>query len=65
MDLAYRYPLIIQIITRNGYNTLYGYSPDFGLETFEVLQPGNVSQEFMFHLKMRRMIGESIRPNSG
>jgi len=60
MDLAFRYPVIVQVITRNGYDTFYGYVPDFGLETFEAVDPGNLSQEIMFQMKLRRMIEEAL-----
>ena len=60
MDLAFRYSLIVQIIKRNGHDVFYGYAPDFKVETFEAVDPGNKAQEFMFHIKMRRLIGQSI-----
>jgi len=60
MDLALRYPMIVQVITRNDRDIFYGCVPDFGIETYEVVDPGNVPQEYMFHVKLRRMIRESI-----
>ncbi len=60
MELAFRYPVIVQVITRNGYDAFYGYVPDFGLETFEVVDPGNRSQEIMFQMKCRRMVEEAL-----
>jgi len=60
MDLALRYPVIVQVITRNDRDVFYGCVPDFGIETFEVVDPGNVPQEYMFHVKLRRMIREAI-----
>jgi hypothetical protein len=60
MDLALRYPMIVQVITRNDRDVFYGCVPDFGIETFEVVDPGNVPQEYMFHVKLRRMIREAI-----
>ena len=60
MDLAFRYPAVIQVMDRNGHEVFFGYSPDFGIEIYEVVDPGNLSQEYMFHLKLRRLIGERI-----
>ena len=60
MDLALRYPMIVQVITRNDRDIFYGCVPDFGIETYEVVDPGNVPQEYMFHVKLRRMIREAI-----
>ena len=60
MDLALRYPILVQVITRNDRDVFYGCVPDFGIETYEVVDPGNVPQEYMFHVKLRRMIREAI-----
>lgn len=60
MDLAWRYPVIVQVVTEHKYDVFLGYVPDFGITIREVVDPGNVSQEYMFHLKLRRMIGERL-----
>ncbi len=60
MDLAYRYSVIVQVITRDHRDLFYGLIPELGMETYELVDPGNLSQEFMFHRKLRRMIAESL-----
>jgi hypothetical protein len=60
MDLAFRYPVIVQVISRDSRDLFYGYVPNFGIETYEIVDPGNVAQEYMFHLKLRRMIQEAL-----
>ena len=60
MDLAWRYSVVVQVISRNGRDVFYGSCPDFGIEIYEVVDPGNQTQEYMFSLKMRRQIGESL-----
>ncbi len=60
MDLAYRYSVIVQVITRDHRDLFYGLIPELGMETYELVDPGNLSQEFMFYRKLRRMIAESL-----
>jgi hypothetical protein len=60
MNLSWRYSIIVQAVTRNGYDTFFGIVPDFGIEIFEVIDAGNNAQEYMFHFKLRRMIEERL-----
>jgi hypothetical protein len=64
MDPSFRYPVIVQVVIKNGYDTFYGYCPDFGLEIFEAVRAGDVSQEYMFHLKLRRHLAETLTARS-
>ena len=60
MDLSLRYPLVVQVIVWNGREYYRGSSPDFGWIVTEPVEPGNVSQEFMFYLGLRRKIAASL-----
>ena len=60
MDLALRYPVTVQVVSRDGRDLYFGCAPNFGIETFEIVDPGNVTQEIMFHMKIRRMIREAL-----
>ena len=60
MNQSLCYPLIVRVIVWNGRDYYQGSSPEFGWVVTELVEPGNVSQEFMFYLGLRRKIKASL-----
>src|SRR5690348_1656737 len=60
MDLTWRYVVLVQVIVRDGRDLFYGLAPGSKIEIYEVVDSGNISHEYMFHLIMMLMIGEAL-----
>jgi hypothetical protein len=60
VELSWRYPVVVQVVTKDGRDYFFGYSPDFGFQLYEPVEPGNSSQEIIFHLRVRRAVSESL-----
>jgi excisionase family DNA binding protein len=60
VDITFRYPIIVRVIFWENQYHWHGFVPDFEINLYELFDPTNTSQEFMFQRRLRRMIGESL-----